>query len=199
MTMQIRKHCSKIAQHNSLRGRRNFLTPSIAGGFGGSFSLGTQTPAGKHLSEDCKVSPSDSLVMFIDLIGQVESTALIDKAKILVEAAFRCRTDFEELNKLVKDLESELKQSRGSTPARQLRELAEASLASARVVTASMTHPNKAAYGTLSPLIAVAEHIEKSAQDLLPDKENVLSRKASQIVNSIVKKIVTVATRLREE
>jgi len=196
--MENREQRSEREQE-PLHGRRDFLTRSFAGGIGASLSLGNQAPGNLQTSEACSVSPSDSLVMFIDLIGQVESTALIEKAKILVEAAVRCRTDFEELNKLVNELEAELKQSRSSTQARQLRELSEASLASARVVTASLSHSERSAYATLSPLIAVAQHIEKSAQDLLPDKENMLSRKASQIVNSIVKKIVTVATRLREE
>src|SRR5262245_11449849 len=103
---------------NSLRGRRDFLRRSLGGGIGIPLSMTNQARDNSLISEPCRVSPSDSLVMYIDLIGQVESTALIEQAKILVQAAGRCRSDFEELNKLVNELQSEIKHSSGNTQTR---------------------------------------------------------------------------------
>jgi hypothetical protein len=108
-----------------------------------------------------------------------------------VEREFRavargCNQLFDQLRNLVGQLGKEITRARAKAQVQKMRELTDLGRAHANMIRASAV--SSADIGALvSGWAAVGEQVGRTAQDMLPAGDNVLSTEASRILNEIVK------------
>jgi hypothetical protein len=169
--------------------RRNFLRHSLIGGIGLSLLSAERIAAGEDLSEalcNTEPAPSDALAQYKRLISEVQSNIHLAVISELRSRTIECNHLFGRLRELVDRLEKAVSRSPARAQVVQMRELTEMARAHANLITKASTSTRERRVLTTS-MSYVSQQVGKTAQDLLPTGQNVLSAEASGILNEIVK------------
>ncbi|HEX8139822.1 MAG TPA: hypothetical protein VF544_19845 [Pyrinomonadaceae bacterium] len=167
--------------------RRTFLTRSVVGGLALlCIPEGRATSAG-FSEEGCtgKPSASDALNHFYSMMLEIQSHVSFEVQSDFRSVTRGCNELFDQLKNLVGQLEKEITRTRARAQVEQMRELTEVGRAHARLIASSV--PTVEINALVTGWALVGEQVGRTAQNLLPAGENVLSTDASRILNEIVK------------
>jgi hypothetical protein len=184
--MQAPWSMNQLPREDKEFGRRTFLTGLVAGGVGSSLVLGKQVGATTETDVTCKPSAADSLILYLDLLSEVQFQAVKDKYQVVVGLLKSCQQVFDEIYAQVKVLEAELNQSKLKTQARQIRDLVEAGRANARLMRDYLGISGRVEYASLNALTIVGERVAQTASALLPQGEIVLSAAGAAALKKII-------------
>jgi hypothetical protein len=189
--MQEPSSINQFPQEDKEFGRRTFLTRLAAGGVGASLVSGKQVRASAETDDTCKPSAADSLILYLDLLSEVQFQAVKEKYLGVVGLLKSCERVFDEVYKQVKILEAELNKSKLKTQARQIRDLVEAGRANARLMRDYLGVSGRVEYASLNALTIVGERVAQTANALLPEGELVLSAAGAAALREIVRLVKT--------
>jgi hypothetical protein len=167
-------------------GRRTFLARVMGGGVGAAFMTNEGAMAHIETDAECKPSAADSLILYLDLLTEIQFQAVKDQYTKVVILLKSCQQVFDEVYEEVKILEAELNKSKLKSQARQIRELAETGRASARLMRDYLGISGSVEYASLNTLSIVSEQVAHTAQNLLPEGEVMLSAAGVSALNKII-------------
>lgn len=176
----------KLTLANSQVGRRLFINRSLTLGLGAGLALYAPTANAATPAVECEPSAADSLLLYIDLLGRVQSEAFSGAATLIGTAAKSCYTTLDALYEKVRLLETELRGTRDRAHARQMREAVEIGKAQVEVVRTTLADSRNASVVLGSTLSLIGEQVNRNAKDLLPRGRITLSAKAKSLLEEVM-------------
>lgn len=170
-------------------GRRRFLACGLTGLAGAAVTT-TQAHAETAIAIDsCTNTPAaDAVLLYMDLLTGVRLSELERLSMEAHRASTALQNAFREIRDLARELESAICSPVGSAQARSVRMLAESGVTSASIIVNTAASGN-AAQPHLALLTQLAEQMDQNARCLLPNGQNVISARASEIINEMLKQI----------
>lgn len=184
-----------VVVYGTERGRRRFLTGTVAGWLG-IFALPVGRAAAREdgqgrISEgerDLVVTAADSLFLYLNLLTDVQFSSLRKDQEAWLEAARLASNKFQELSDEVVKLETLYAPQRNSR-LQQLRSWTEMGAASARLIKAVEQLPPMAMQSHNQALSIATERLDKNATEFLADGRVILSVGARKQLDKILKLI----------
>lgn len=185
--MRKQKLASDPSQQQTDRIRRTFLRRSVIGGLALALIPGRRAAGAALSDESCsgKPAPSDALNNYYSMMLEIQSHVSFEIQNDYWTVTRGCSELFDQLKGLVGQLEKEITRSRMKAQVEQMRELTEIGRAHAKLIRASVSSAEL--NGLVTGWALVGEQVGRTAQNLLPAGQNVLSPDASRILNEIVK------------
>ena len=149
----------------SRTGRRTFITRGCAVGIG--IALAPQMRAQPNAADECKASVADALLLFDEILFDVQGEAITNAVKPVLEAGRSCANALETLTGLVEKLQKEIcKPSSGSTTSR-MQELVDVGSSNIKILKASLTSgSDRESALVIGAIGRIAEQIDQAAQDV---------------------------------
>jgi len=168
--------------------RRRFLSSSVISGVGAGVGLALHAPATSAASStlECEPSASDSLLLYMDLLGKVQSEAFSAAATLITGAARNCYTTLDLLYEKVELLAGELQGRRLRAHVEQMRDAVSLGKAQVQLIRTSPTNVQKTWPAVAASLSLVGSQVNRTAQDLLPPGKITLTPKARQLLAEIM-------------
>lgn len=171
-------------------GRRFFLSQSVAvGTVGGLTSL---APASRVLAASpppeepgCKASPADTLLLYLDLLLKVQSEAFSAASTVMITASKNCADTLQKLEDQLNILRAEIQNSHTTSQAQQMHHAVKLGNAQVEAIKASVGSAPRTTVATAAALTLVSDHINRTAQDLLPQGEIKLNAKAKEALEEV--------------
>lgn len=176
----------KVSPIETQPGRRRFLGRSIISGLGAGLFLHTPTASAATASPECDASASDSLILYIDLLGRVQSEAFSAAATPITIAAKDCSTTLDTLYEKVELLAVELRGRRVRAHADQMRQAVEFGKAQIRLFKTAQASADKSWAVLAATLNLVQSQVNRNAQELLPPGKITLTPKAKELLQDIM-------------
>lgn len=180
---------SRLSRSNKLKkdafvGRRSFLKSSVVGGLSSQVVLGAHLTALGAPESTCRfrVSAVEALGLFTDLLFRIQAGSLSMVTKKIERVAVDCQDQFKKICASVEQLESQL-QNNKNPQVERMKVLAEIGCAGADLAT---TTPPEGTKALLRSLDTVNREIALAAQELLPERETVLTPAATLTLRAIV-------------
>lgn len=189
--MQTKSYTDESLEQYEGFGRRTFLARMMAVGVGAALIPNEKAIAGAETQDECKPSAADSLILYLDLLSEIQFQAVKNLYTKVVVLLKSCQQVFDEVYEQVKILEAELNKSKLKSQAKQIRELAEAGRANARLMRDYLGISGSVEYANLNTLAIVSERVAQTAQNLLPEGEVVLSASGVAALNKIINLVKT--------
>src|ERR1051325_3142384 len=138
-------------------GRRSFLTRSVIFGAGVGLLASTESASAATAALECQASAADSLVMYIDLLRNVQSEAFVEAATIIDTAATSCYQTLDTLYEKVKLLQTELRRTKAQSKVQEVRNALEVGRAHRAAARASFAPSRGASAALGKTLVFVRE------------------------------------------
>jgi hypothetical protein len=170
--------------------RRTFLKLAVGGAFGSVLVTHSADARDSGLRTPCGViSASDSILIYINMVFLILNEAYRSKGKRDIKKLADCMKAFKLLYEKIDQLCVELGNSRMTTQAGQLGELAEVGRANLRLIDRSVSYSRDAMRPILAGLSVVGQQLCWQCQKLLPEGEIKLSQRARTLLNDIIELI----------
>lgn len=175
----------KLNTAESEFGRRQFLRRSAISGLGAGLMLNAPSAGAVSVPLECEPSASDSLFLYIDLLGKIQSEAFSDAASKITSAARDCYQTLDSLYQKLDLLIVELKGRRVRAHAEQMRNAVELGKAQIELIR-TLPSSGQSAWAALGATLGMVEsQVTSRAQDLLPSGRIVLTPKAKELLEEI--------------
>jgi hypothetical protein len=169
-------------------GRRSFLAHSVAFGIGTSLTT-KGIGASSMETIECKPSAADALILYLDLLIQVQAVAFLDASRGLISATKNCSTTLDDLYRKVDLLETEMRaHPRSAAKTEHLRHVVGWGKGQANFLKAAANLPPDGAL-PVAAMVTVGQQIYRAAQDLKASADITLSRKAQELLEDIMKTV----------
>lgn len=181
----------QIDSDESHLGRRSFLSRSMAMGIVAGLGTGATRQEDMVFATlpdaECKPSPADSLLLYLDLLIKVQSNAFYDASKGIIIASKNCSDTLKKIQDQVKVLQTEVQNAHTKAQTQQMRQALDFGRAQAQLIKTSLNAPQDGQRLVASALVLVSDHISQAAQDLLPAGEITLSAKAKDALAELIR------------
>lgn len=177
---------SRSEATNPLLGRRRFVTGSLTFGAG----IGLLAPVTKASSStsavECQASAADSLILYLDLLRNVQSQAFTDAAAKIIPATTNCYITLDSLYEKVLLLQKELRPTRAQGQIQEMQRAVEMGKAQMDAIRTSFAHSRGASALLGQTLDFVRGQVSQAAQDMLPAGKITLSPKAKKLLEEVM-------------
>jgi hypothetical protein len=175
----------KVNSTESQTDRRTFLGLSMISGLGAGLLLHAPATSAATVSLECNPSASDTLLLYIDLLGRVQSEAFSAAATTISGAAKDCAGTLDTLYEKVELLAAELKGRRVRAHAEQMRQAVELGKAQIQLLKTAPASGRTSWAALGETLSMVGTQVNRSAQELLPPGKITLTPKAKELLQDI--------------
>lgn len=170
---------------NRAVGRRNFLTRTLAGSVAVAFALEGRAKAEYIRDETCKVTLADTLLLFVDLLLDVQQRAIIKESEKTFVTARQCQAALCELSKKIDELKDEICKSPTSRRAQQMQNLVETGRMNAQMIEASASSVDTKFASLATSLDTINGLINQAAQDVETECKFIITEKGKLILGEI--------------
>jgi hypothetical protein len=167
-------------------GRRRFLRRSVVSGLGAGLVLNAPGTSAASVPAECEPSASDSLLLYIDLLGRIQSEAFSAAAGAITSAAKDCYGTLDSLYLKIELLMVELKGRRVRAHAEQMRNAVQFGKAQIELIRTLPANGQKTWAALGATIAVVGTQVDRGAQDLLPSGRIVLTPKAKELLEEIM-------------
>lgn len=145
-------------------GRRAFITAGCVAGVGAT----VLTPVRAQTAvEECKGSVADALLLFEEILLDVQGVALTNAVQPVLDAGRECADSLETLTKLLDRLQKEICKPASSGPTTRMQKLVEEGGANAKILKASISSASeKEAALMIGMMSSLARDISEAAEDV---------------------------------
>src|SRR6266498_5315631 len=168
-----------------LVGRRTFLGNSVALGVCASFSPLSSHAVAAEMEPECKPSVADALILYLDLLIQVQSEAFSAAAVGILKAAKDCSDLLDKLYEKIDRLQEALRDSPARAQANQMRNSVNVARAHVDLIKASIGSAHSGNLALASTLTFIKGQIEKASVEL-PQETVLISQKAKVLIDEVI-------------